>query len=85
MGSFLDPLADKILVGTLFISLTYMDLIPGLCLLVFRLLFTTCLSRYFLYTFFGSLCNGAWFVPISIYNSLREFHSQVHRPVCIRT
>ncbi|CAL8111634.1 unnamed protein product [Orchesella dallaii] len=28
MGSFLDPLADKILVGTLFLSLTYMDLIP---------------------------------------------------------
>ncbi|ODN02334.1 Cardiolipin synthase (CMP-forming) [Orchesella cincta] len=28
MGSFLDPMADKILVGTLFLSLTYMDLIP---------------------------------------------------------
>jgi len=30
MGSFLDPMADKILVGTLFLSLTYMDLIPVL-------------------------------------------------------
>jgi len=28
MGSFLDPMADKILVGVLFISLTYMDFIP---------------------------------------------------------
>ncbi|XP_035703274.1 cardiolipin synthase (CMP-forming) isoform X2 [Folsomia candida] len=30
MGSFLDPMADKILVGTLFLSLTYVDLIPVL-------------------------------------------------------
>jgi cardiolipin synthase len=29
MGSFLDPMADKVLVGVLFVSLTYMDLIPG--------------------------------------------------------
>ncbi|XP_057662772.1 probable cardiolipin synthase (CMP-forming) [Diorhabda carinulata] len=28
MGSFLDPMADKILIGTLFLSLTYVDLIP---------------------------------------------------------
>jgi len=28
MGSFLDPLADKILIGTLFLSLTYANLIP---------------------------------------------------------
>nr|CAD7202892.1 unnamed protein product [Timema douglasi] len=28
MGSFLDPMADKVLVGVLFLSLTYMDLIP---------------------------------------------------------
>ncbi|KAH9636659.1 hypothetical protein HF086_003477 [Spodoptera exigua] len=28
MGSFLDPMADKVLVGTLFISLTYQNLIP---------------------------------------------------------
>jgi len=29
MGSFLDPMADKVLIATLFLSLTYMDLIPG--------------------------------------------------------
>ena len=29
IGSFLDPMADKILIATLFLSLTYMDLIPG--------------------------------------------------------
>jgi cardiolipin synthase len=29
MGSFLDPMADKVLIATLFITLTYMDLIPG--------------------------------------------------------
>lgn len=28
-GSFLDPMADKILIGTLFISLTFSGLIPG--------------------------------------------------------
>ncbi len=28
LGSFLDPLADKILVSTLFLSLTYVHLIP---------------------------------------------------------
>jgi len=28
LGSFLDPLADKILVATLYLSLTYVDLIP---------------------------------------------------------
>lgn len=28
MGSFLDPMADKVLIATLFIALTYMDLIP---------------------------------------------------------
>ncbi|CAH0552004.1 unnamed protein product [Brassicogethes aeneus] len=28
MGSFLDPMADKILIGTLFLTLTYADLIP---------------------------------------------------------
>jgi cardiolipin synthase len=28
LGSFLDPLADKILVSTLFLSLTYVQLIP---------------------------------------------------------
>ncbi|GJQ66155.1 hypothetical protein Trydic_g4217 [Trypoxylus dichotomus] len=28
MGSFLDPMADKVLIGTLFLSLTYADLIP---------------------------------------------------------
>ncbi|KAK8383541.1 hypothetical protein O3P69_015774 [Scylla paramamosain] len=28
LGSFLDPLADKVLVAMLFLSLTYMDLIP---------------------------------------------------------
>lgn len=28
MGSFLDPMADKVLIATLFLSLTYMDLIP---------------------------------------------------------
>ncbi len=27
LGSFLDPLADKILVGTLFLSLTYVNLV----------------------------------------------------------
>jgi len=32
MGSFLDPMADKVLIATLFLSLTYMDLIPGKCL-----------------------------------------------------
>nr|CAD7263374.1 unnamed protein product [Timema shepardi] len=30
MGSFLDPMADKVLVGVLFLSLTYMDLIPAI-------------------------------------------------------
>lgn len=29
MGSFLDPMADKVLIATLFGALTYMDLIPG--------------------------------------------------------
>ena len=29
LGSFLDPLADKILVGTLFLSLTYVNMIPA--------------------------------------------------------
>lgn len=28
MGSFLDPMADKVLIGTLFLSLTYAGLIP---------------------------------------------------------
>ncbi|XP_072385928.1 probable cardiolipin synthase (CMP-forming) isoform X4 [Diabrotica undecimpunctata] len=28
IGSFLDPMADKILIGTLFLTLTYVDLIP---------------------------------------------------------
>ncbi|KAJ8880682.1 hypothetical protein PR048_017152 [Dryococelus australis] len=28
MGSFLDPMADKVLIASLFLSLTYMDLIP---------------------------------------------------------
>jgi cardiolipin synthase len=28
MGSFLDPMADKVLIATLFLSLTYADLIP---------------------------------------------------------
>ncbi|KAJ9591573.1 hypothetical protein L9F63_001927 [Diploptera punctata] len=30
IGSFLDPMADKILIATLFLSLTYVDLIPVL-------------------------------------------------------
>ncbi|ESO03694.1 hypothetical protein HELRODRAFT_79936, partial [Helobdella robusta] len=35
LGSFLDPLADKLLVSTLFLSLSYVDLIPAyLALLV---------------------------------------------------
>ncbi|XP_037072536.1 cardiolipin synthase (CMP-forming)-like [Pollicipes pollicipes] len=35
LGSFLDPLADKLLVSTLFLSLTYTELIPlGLTLLI---------------------------------------------------
>lgn len=29
LGSALDPLADKILISILYISLTYADLIPG--------------------------------------------------------
>jgi cardiolipin synthase len=28
LGSFLDPLADKVLVATLFVSLAYVDVIP---------------------------------------------------------
>jgi len=28
LGSFLDPMADKVLVGTMFLTLTYIDLIP---------------------------------------------------------
>jgi len=28
LGSFLDPMADKVLVGTMFLTLTYVDLIP---------------------------------------------------------
>lgn len=30
VGSFLDPVADKVLIGTLFLTLTYADLIPPL-------------------------------------------------------
>lgn len=30
MGSFLDPMADKVLIATLFLTLTYADLIPVL-------------------------------------------------------
>lgn len=29
LGSFLDPIADKVLIGTLFLTLTYADLIPA--------------------------------------------------------
>lgn len=29
LGSFLDPFADKLLVATLFLTLTYVELIPG--------------------------------------------------------
>lgn len=29
VGSFLDPIADKLLIGTLFLTLTYVDLIPA--------------------------------------------------------
>ena len=29
MGSFLDPLSDKILMTTMYLSLTYVDLIPS--------------------------------------------------------
>ncbi len=29
LGSFLDPLADKLLVSVLFVSLTLVELIPG--------------------------------------------------------
>lgn len=29
VGSFLDPIADKVLIGTLFLTLTYADLIPA--------------------------------------------------------
>ncbi|XP_034938251.1 probable cardiolipin synthase (CMP-forming) [Chelonus insularis] len=38
LGSFLDPMADKLLVGTLFLSLTWVDLIPIslTCLVVMR-------------------------------------------------
>lgn len=28
MGSFLDPMADKVLIATLFLTLTYANLIP---------------------------------------------------------
>ena len=28
MGSFLDPMADKVLIATLFLTLTYAELIP---------------------------------------------------------
>lgn len=34
LGSALDPLADKILVSILYVSLTYADLIPGIRLCV---------------------------------------------------
>ena len=33
-GSFLDPMADKLLIGTLFISLTFSGLIPGILLAI---------------------------------------------------
>lgn len=38
LGSFLDPMADKLLVGTLFLSLTWVDLIPVslTCLVILR-------------------------------------------------
>lgn len=29
LGSFLDPMADKVLIATLFLSLTYVELIPS--------------------------------------------------------
>lgn len=35
LGSALDPLADKILISILYVSLTYAELIPGIILSVF--------------------------------------------------
>lgn len=39
LGSALDPLADKILISVLYVSLTYAELIPGICSLYFISLF----------------------------------------------
>lgn len=38
LGSFLDPMADKVLIATLFLTLTYVDLIPLLLteIIIFR-------------------------------------------------
>lgn len=38
LGSALDPLADKILISVLYVSLTYADLIPGASLYIYELL-----------------------------------------------
>jgi hypothetical protein len=48
MGSFLDPMADKVLIATLFITLTYMGLIPGRLLVSFIMLHTLlCIVLYY--------------------------------------
>ena len=40
LGSVLDPIADKILVGVLTISLTMAHLLPGKCILHFNIFIT---------------------------------------------
>lgn len=42
LGSALDPLADKILISVLYVSLTYAELIPGTSLYIYELLHFFC-------------------------------------------
>lgn len=47
LGSALDPLADKILISILYVSLTYAELIPGIGLFAFLVLATSVYTLIF--------------------------------------